>query len=171
VLDAQNLWLPDRLTLPGIGLGLVLAVARGTVDSVVQLRGDFDVWKHVVAGDVAAWFLGAVIPAGGLFLIRILYLVFRRKEGVGIGDIKLMAMIGGWLGVRLAVIVFGFAAILGAVVALVLLARPSKDGKDEPWASKRLPLGTFLCISAMACAFWIAPIMAAAQKWFGWAGF
>jgi leader peptidase (prepilin peptidase) / N-methyltransferase len=171
VLDAENFWLPDRLIWPGIVLGLVLAVARESVDAFLRLHGGFDVWKHMVAIGVAAWFLGAVIPAGGLFLIRILYLVFRRKEGVGMGDIKLMAMIGGWLGVRLAVIAFAFAVILGAVAGLVLLVRPSKSDKDEPWGAKRLPLGTFLCLGAMACSFWITPIMAAAQRWFGWAGF
>jgi len=171
VFDTENLWLPDRLIWPGVALGLALGVARETFDSFVQMHGDFDVWKHQVAGAVATWFLGAVIPAAGLFLIRILYFVVRRKEGIGIGDVKLLAMIGGWLGGKLAVISFGFAVILGALVGLVLLMRPSKGAKDEPWGARRLPLGTFLCLGAMICAFWSGPLMTAYEKWFGWLGF
>jgi leader peptidase (prepilin peptidase) / N-methyltransferase len=171
VTDVEYLWLPDRLIWPGIVLGLALNVGRETVHSFLGLHGDFDVWKHQAAFAVATWFLGAVIPAGGLFLIRILYLVVRRKEGIGMGDIKLMAMIGGWLGVRLAVFSFAIAVFIGVCAALILLMRRSKPAKDEPpWSAKPLPFGTFLCVGATVCAFWSVPLVNAYQRWFGGIG-
>ncbi len=170
VFDAENLWLPDRLIWPGIGLGLVMAVARKTLDAFLLFHGGFDVWKHMVSGAVATWFLGAVVPAGGLVLIRILYLIVRHKEGIGMGDVKLMAVIGGWVGVRLAIFTFGFAVILGTLVALVWLVGRFGRSKDEPWGAKRLPFGTFLCVGATICIFWTTPVMAAWQKWFGGLG-
>ncbi len=171
VFDAENLWLPDRLILPGVGLGLLVAVTRETFNAFLLLHGNFEVWKHVVSGAVATWFLGAVVPAGGLYLIRILYRVVRHKEGIGMGDIKLMAMIGGCVGVRLAVFAFGFAVILGALVGLVWLAAGSARSRNEPWGAKKLAFGTFLCLGAMICIFWISPLTVFSRNWFGNLGF
>jgi leader peptidase (prepilin peptidase)/N-methyltransferase len=168
VLDIENLWLPDRLTLPGIGLGLVLATTRGSLDAFLRYGGSFAVWKHLVATDVVLfWLLGAVLSAGVLLLIRWVYGLIRREEGVGLGDVKLMALLGGWLGARCAVLALGFGAILGTVVALLLLATPAMRADREAWRQKKLPMGAFIAVGGVFSAFWGEQLIAAYRQWSG----
>ena len=100
-------------------------------------------------------------------MIRWLYIMIRGQEGIGLGDVKLLAMIGGWLGVRCAVLTFAMAVILGALFALVTLALPSARAGNKAWRQQKLPFGTFLCIGAVVCAFWGIPLAAAYMNWAG----
>jgi len=168
VMDAENLWLPDRLTIPGIALGFALAFARGGLCASMAFGGGFDEWRHYVALWEFYWFIGAVASAGGVLVIRWVYIMIRGQEGIGMGDVKLVAMIGGWLGVRCAVLTFGIAVILGALFALVTLVLPSARASNKPWRLQKLPFGTFLCIGAAVCAFWGVPLVA---SYLSWAGF
>jgi leader peptidase (prepilin peptidase)/N-methyltransferase len=101
-------------------------------------------------------------------VIRWVYKMFRGQEGIGMGDVKLLAMVGGWLGVRSAVLTFGIAVILGALFALVTLALPSARAGNQPWNRQKLPFGTFLSIGATVSAFWGVPL---AASYLSWAGF
>jgi leader peptidase (prepilin peptidase)/N-methyltransferase len=168
VMDAENLWLPDRLTISGIGLGFLLAVARGGIFASMAFGGGLDEWRHHVAYWQFYWFIGAVAPAAGIMLIRWLYFMIRGQDGIGMGDVKLLAMIGGWLGVRCAALTFAIAVLLGALFALVILVVPSARASNKSWKQQRLPFGTFLAIGAVVCAFWGVPLAAA---YMGWAGF
>ena len=168
VMDAENLWLPDRLTLSGIALGFVLAFARGGLFASMVRGGGFDEWRHYTAQSVLFnWFIGTVASATALLVIRWVYIMIRGQEGIGMGDVKLVAMIGGWLGVGCTALAFGIAVILGALVALVALVPPSARTSNEPWALKKLPFGTFLCIGATVSAFWGVPLVAAYLRWAG----
>jgi leader peptidase (prepilin peptidase) / N-methyltransferase len=167
VLDAENLWMPDRLIWPGIGLGLLLVVTRATLDSVLQYDAGFAVWQHLASTAVVFWFLRSVIPVGVLLVIRFVYFWVRGHEGIGMGDVKLMAMLGGWFGILRALLAFVFGVAIGAVVALLLLAIPSQRNDGKAWAQKKLPFGTFLCIGAVACTFWGVPIIALYRLWAG----
>lgn len=170
VLDAENLWLPNKLIWPGIGLGFVLALVRATFeafDENFRYGGGFPVWEHIAASAVAIWFLGAVIAAGVLLVIRFIYHWIRGQEGIGMGDVKLMAMLGGWFGAQCALLSFGIAIMLGALVALVTLAIPPSSIGEVPWWKKKLPFGTFLCIGAIVGTFWGLPIIAAYRHWAG----
>jgi leader peptidase (prepilin peptidase) / N-methyltransferase len=166
VIDVEHLWLPDRLTIPGIALGLALAVARGGLCASMAFGGGFDEWQHYVALWVFYWFIGAVAPAAGILVIRWLYSMIRGQEGIGMGDVKMMAMIGGWLGVRCAVITFAIAVILGALFALMILVLASARG-NKSWKQQKLPFGAFLSIGAAVCAFWGVPLAAAYMSWAG----
>jgi leader peptidase (prepilin peptidase)/N-methyltransferase len=101
-------------------------------------------------------------------VIRWIYIMIRGQEGIGMGDVKLVAMIGGWLGVRCAVLSFGIAVILGALFALATLVLPSARASNKPWRLQKLPFGTFLSIGAAVCAFWGVPLVA---TYLSWAGF
>jgi leader peptidase (prepilin peptidase)/N-methyltransferase len=165
-IDAENLWLPDRLILPGVALGLMLSVTRSALDTY-YFSGDFAVWKHRTGTDFAYWFLGVVISGGALAAIRFLYKVIRRREGIGFGDVKLMAMLGGWLGAKVALLALGIGVITAAAYALIPLANPAIRANPEAWAEKKLPFGTFLCLGGIIGGFWGVPIVAAYMNWAG----
>ena len=167
-MDAENLWLPDRLTFSGIAPGIRIGL-RARRHSVRRWHfgGGFDEWQHYVAHWEFYWFIGAVASAGGVLVIRWLYIMIRGQEGIGMGDVKLMAMIGGWLGVRCAVLTFAIGVILGALFALVILVPPSARASKQTWRQQKLPFGTFLCIGAAVSAFWGVPLVAAYLSWAG----
>lgn len=160
ILDAENLWLPDRLTLPGIGVGLLLAVTRATVDAVMNLGGGFLVWVHIVPGTVALfWFLGAIVGGGVLLIIRWIYEKIRGMEGIGLGDVKLMAMLGGWVGMKGAALSLSVAVFAGLLLALAWGGKPPAADERTPWHLKKLPFGTFLCLGGIIAGLWGQPII------------
>jgi len=167
VIDAEHLWLPDRLTFLGIALGFLLALARGGIFASMAFGGGFDEWQHFVSFNIFYWFIGAVACAGGLLVIRWIYIVVRGQEGIGMGDLKLVAMIGGWLGVRSTVLAFGIAVIVAALFALVILALPSARAGNKPWRLQKLPFGAFLSIGAAVSAFWGVPLVTTYMNWAG----
>ena len=160
-LDAEHLWLPDWLTLPGILLGYIFF----NVQSLLNER-PLEVGMSTF-GYVAMNLIGILAAAGLILLIRWVYWLIRRREGVGLGDAKLMAMLAAWVGLPGALLAFGFAVVLGAGVALVLLAIPSKAAGSNSWALKKLPLGTFLCIGGVVSSLWGERIIAAYLRWSG----
>jgi len=167
VMDMENLWLPDRLTYSGIALGFALACARGGIYASMRFGGGFDEWRHYVSLSVFYWFIGALAAAAGILVIRWIYIMISGREGIGLGDVKLMAMVGGWQGVHCAALAFGIAVILAALFALVLLVLPSARASKKPWRLKKLPFGTFLSIGAAVSAFWGVPLVAAYLSWAG----
>ena len=133
LLDLQHHWLPDKLTLPLIPLGLVAAWAG-------------------FGPPLAERAAGAAIGWSALVLIAILYRQTRRREGMGGGDPKLLAAIGAWVGaLQLPFILLG-AGVLGLAAVLLMRLRG-----EEVNATSRLPLGTLMALTA-----WPAWLLAAA---------
>jgi leader peptidase (prepilin peptidase)/N-methyltransferase len=98
--------------------------------------------------------LGILAAAGLILLIRWLYWLVRRREGIGLGDAKLMALLAAWLGLPQALLAFGIGIVLGTLTGVVLLVLPSARRDSESWAASKLPLGTFLCIGGIASSLW-----------------
>ncbi|HEY7811496.1 MAG TPA: A24 family peptidase [Allosphingosinicella sp.] len=123
-LDVEHHWLPDRLTLPLIPAGLLVA------------------WIGV-GPELEERAIGAAAGYLTLELIRILYRVVRKREGLGGGDPKMLAAIGAWLGWPvLPVVLLGTGLIgLAVLVAIRLRGRAVK-------ATDRLPLGTLMALAA-----------------------
>ncbi len=146
-LDAEFLWLPDMLTLPGIGLGFLFSLFRNIPDDAIG-------WQT----DLVKTFLHAVVAiaatAGIVLLIRLAYWLVRRQEGMGLGDAKLMAMLGAWLGLRGAMESFTLAVFAAAATALIWLAILAIRRNPGQWAKMPLPLGTFLCAAALVEVFY-----------------
>jgi leader peptidase (prepilin peptidase) / N-methyltransferase len=165
-LDAENLWLPDRLILPGIALGFMLSVARPALETY-YFSGDYAVWQHRTGTEVAYWFLGVVISAGVVAVVRFLYKLLRGKEGIGLGDVKLMAMLGGWLGAKVALLAFGIGVITAAGYGLIALVNPAAHPSRDEWRERKLPFGAFLCLGGIVGGFWGVPIVAAYINWAG----
>jgi len=123
VIDLQHQILPNEITLSGIVVGLAasFAVEPGWRDALI----------------------GAVAGGGSLWLVAWGYERLRRQEGLGFGDVKMLAMIGAFLGWKLMLLTLVGASLLGSLTALALMVSGRAD-----WQSK-LPLGTFLAATAV----------------------
>ena len=155
VLDAENLWLPDFLTIPGIVIGFLFRTTTKILGS--PQPHPFSLILLNVESILAA--------AGLILLIRGVYWLVRRKEGIGLGDAKLMALLAAWLGFPETLLTFFLAVVLGALVAIPMLIGPF--AKRTGGAAK-LPLGTFLCIGGIVSALWGHQIL---DTYLRWAGF
>ena len=161
ILDAEHLWIADAATLPGIGLGLALPILFESVVGEHTNRKS-SLWSEL------GWRLVAVAASALLILlIRWTYWVVRRREGIGLGDAKLMAMLGAWLGLEGALLSFVIGVALGAMFAVVVLAVPAGRRGSKTWSAAKLPLGTFLCVGGIVSALWGPPIIAAYLRWSG----
>jgi leader peptidase (prepilin peptidase)/N-methyltransferase len=123
-IDFEHYILPNVITLPGIVVGFLLSAIGGEPGWLSSLIG-------IVAGGGFLW-----------LLIEAWYLV-RRVEGMGFGDVKMMAMIGAFLGWQLTFVTLVIASLAGSLLGLGLIA----SGRGE--MSTKLPFGTFL---ALGCA-------------------
>lgn len=136
-MDAETMLLPDAFTLPGIALGVIYSGVICDNGWPVRLR---------CAGASLGW---AVCAAALILAIRGLYWLVRRREGMGLGDAKLFAMIAAWLGPANAVLAFFLAVVGAAMYGVLWLGLRRGEGK----AQARVPLGSFLCAAAIYAAF------------------
>ncbi len=101
------------------------------------------------------WFIGAVFAAGVVLVIRWVYQMIRDQEGIGFGDVKLMAMLGGWFcAIRLWLLALVLGVVVGAAFALLLLALPSVRASRKNWKQIKLPFGTFICLGGIISGLW-----------------
>ncbi len=166
-LDAEDLWLPDRLTLPGTALAFAWVALAPALQKLDPAYLDKVAMGFQIESAAIAAMINVVVPAGLILLVRWVYQFIRQREGIGMGDAKLMAMLAAWLGLPGALLAFALGAILGSVAALALLAVPAWRRGSATWAASRLPLGTFLCISGIVSSLWDKPIIAAYLRWSG----
>ena len=166
VMDAETFLLPDSFTLPGLGAGLVLALLSG--DRMQSLSpalasAPFGL-AHPHRLSLAAALLSAAAWAALLLAIRSVYKALRKRQGMGMGDVKLIAMLAAWFAPAEMMLVF-FLAVIGAAVAGVsLLALGRLQSKEHTarhgWGTLRLPFGTFLCAAALYVLFYGEPTLA-----------
>jgi len=166
-LDAEHFWLPDFLTYPGILLGLAYSVAGN------ELPGPSDAGHkslQILTGRLTFLLLNrlvaTIIAAGLILLIRWVYWLVRRREGIGLGDAKLMAMLAAWLDLSGALLSFALGVVLGALAGATVTLTPNMRNAASPGQTK-LPLGTFLCLGGIVSALWGQPILAAYLRWAG----
>jgi leader peptidase (prepilin peptidase)/N-methyltransferase len=127
-IDLDHQIIPDVITLPGIPIFSLIAVFFMGVP-----------WLEVV--------LGVLIGGGCLYVVAVGYELITQKEGMGGGDIKLLAMLGGFLGWKSIVFIVFVSSLLGALVGVaMMIAR----GKDMKYA---VPFGPFLSMAAVAYLF------------------
>ena len=145
VMDAQTMLLPDLFTIPGVILGVLFAGLRG---AFTGLRPD--VMAGLLAAAMAA--LAAILAAVLLSLLLGVYWLARRRQGMGMGDIKLLAMLAAWLGLRQTALVFFLAVVVGAAYGLLLVvANRSKEGYAA--GQLAIPFGTFLSCAGLYSIF------------------
>ena len=150
VLDAQHFWLPDRLTIPGIIIGLAFSMF---MEWFYRLYHEIPLLSYLPR-QVVERLMEILASAAIILVIRLAYWLIRRQEGIGLGDAKLMAMLGAWLGLRGALESFALAIFGALIAALVWLAILAVRRKSSEWAKMSLPLGTFLCLGALTEIFY-----------------
>jgi leader peptidase (prepilin peptidase)/N-methyltransferase len=128
LIDADFQILPDAITLPGIAAGLALALPS----SQRTLREAI---------------LGAVLGGGGLWLVAAAYRAVKKVEGMGLGDVKMLAMVGAFEGPWGVFLTVLLGSVLGSLVGgvLILLRRGN--------LATALPFGVFLAAGAVASYF------------------
>ncbi|MDQ6676654.1 MAG: prepilin peptidase [Acidobacteriota bacterium] len=144
--DAETRILPDEFTLGGAMAGLVFALFLPVPDiSAHALAFIFDIQANPHVLSLAEGLLGAIVPSGSLWLGGLLFEKLRHKEGLGFGDVKMIAMIGAFLGLRAALLTLIVGSTLGSVIGLAYIAISRKDARTY-----QLPLGAFLGIGGLA---------------------
>jgi leader peptidase (prepilin peptidase)/N-methyltransferase len=133
VTDLQHKILPNSITLPGIAIGFACSffLPPGWRDSLI----------------------GIVVGGGVLLAIAEGYYRIRKEEGLGMGDVKLLAMIGAFLGWKLVLLTLVLASFSGSLIGVALIASQRGDMKYA------LPFGTFLAIGAVVSAAWGTPMV------------
>ena len=123
VVDLRHRILPNAITVGGIAVGFAfsLAMAPG--------------WRASLAG--------IIVGGGSLLLIAGVYRWVRHEEGRGMGDVKMLAMIGAFLGWKLMLLTLVLSSLLGSIVGIVMIAGKKGDMKYA------LPFGTFLAAGAL----------------------
>ncbi len=125
-IDLEHHLLPNTITLPGIGVGLLL--------SFFAEPG----WQ--------ASLIGILVGGGVLFGVAEAYYRVRHEEGLGMGDVKMLAMIGAFLGWKLTLLTLMMASLCGTVIGVLLIVTKRGGLKYA------LPFGTFLALGAAAAA-------------------
>jgi leader peptidase (prepilin peptidase)/N-methyltransferase len=153
--DLEKRLLPDELTKGGIVLGLCFApfvpVPDFTAQMLLSLAGaQLPAWANSLAESA----VGAALPAFFLWFGGWLYFKVRHREGLGFGDVKLIAMVGSFLGLRGALITLILGSFAGSVIGYGYIKLTGKDT-----ATFELPFGSFLGAAALAAAVfsnWLA---------------
>jgi leader peptidase (prepilin peptidase)/N-methyltransferase len=143
--DFEERILPDEFTIGGAIAGLIVAW-------FVPLRGEFALFvvpyawgPHWVS--VGESMIGAIVPSGSLWLAGWLYEKIRHREGLGFGDVKMIFMIGAFLGLPGALLTLIAASVVGSVGGLLYIHFTGKDA-----STYELPFGSFLGVSGLAIA-------------------
>ena len=151
-IDLGHMIIPNAITIPGAAAGLIYNALITDWEKSRDLLGAFS-WSlenfFGVLNEVP--FLDSVfglITGGGiLFLIAFLYIAVRKQEGMGMGDVKLLAMIGAFLGWKGVVFVMLVSSLLGTIIGLSIILYKKGDLKYA------LPFGPFLSLAAVIYVF------------------
>jgi leader peptidase (prepilin peptidase)/N-methyltransferase len=122
-IDLEHQILPNAITLPGIVVGFFFSLVAPP-------------------GPVAA-LIGILLGAGILYAIAAGYYMIRGEEGMGMGDVKMLAMLGAFLGWKAVLLTLVLSSMAGAIVGVVLMAVSRENLKYA------LPFGTFLALGAL----------------------
>jgi leader peptidase (prepilin peptidase)/N-methyltransferase len=153
--DLEKRLLPDELTKGGIVLGLCFApfvpLPYDVAQMILSLAGaQWSAWATSLAESA----VGAALPAFLLWFGGWLYFKIRHREGLGFGDVKLIAMVGSFLGLRGALITLILGSFAGSVIGFGYIKLAHKDP-----ATFELPFGSFLGAAALAASVfsnWLA---------------
>ena len=161
-IDLQHKLLLNKLTYPGFAIMFTLRVLSpdpwiiglGDQASPGSTRKMFLAfgwpalvgWSDYAVAAVGA-VIGALVGAGILWLVRELYYRLRHVEGMGLGDIKLMLMVGAYLGWQLSLLTIFLGSLLGAIIGMLLIKFKGGNMKME------IPFGVFLGPAAIISLF------------------
>ncbi len=147
--DLRERILPDKINFPGFIIGLLLSLFVPVGDGTAAFLA-----HHLFAFPPPDWVLslvdaliGALVGSGILWTISEGYFRLRGREGMGLGDVKMMLMAGAFLGLKRTVLTILAGSILGSVIGVAVIAIKRKSSDYE------LPFGTFLGAAALLTVF------------------
>lgn len=172
--DAETKLLPDLLTKPGIVAGLIFSWFVPVEGPANYILRSVDSWRVLSFANAIA---GMVLGAAFIWGVALLYEAVRGVEGMGRGDVKLMAMIGALLGVKLTLLVLLLGSVIGSFFGVFLVLwvwqkrlrrRRGSHGSEAMGVSRsrawnsailiyrnfEIPFGVFLGAAALISAFW-----------------
>src|SRR4029077_19220500 len=144
-IDLDHRILPDPITLNGIWIGILATIYLNEPNPLVSrfLRVTGIEFTNTRAVALLGSILGAVVGGGLLWGVAKVYLRLRGIEGMGFGDVKMMAMVGAFLGAPLALLTIMIGSMGRSLIGLVFLRFTGKSRDYE------LPFGTFLSFAAV----------------------
>ncbi|MGB9627328.1 MAG: prepilin peptidase [Thermodesulfobacteriota bacterium] len=128
-IDLFHQIIPDVISLPGIGVGLLGSLLILPITFLNSL-------------------FGMLLGGGSLFLVATLYQWLFKREGMGGGDVKLLAMIGAFLGWKAVILTIILGSLVGSVTGVIIILLKGKDFKYA------IPFGPFLALGAVISLFW-----------------
>jgi leader peptidase (prepilin peptidase)/N-methyltransferase len=150
-IDAEHMILPNVITYPGIIFAVIARIALPYLTGTLHFD-DLPSLMHGALGSSPIWvasivgaFLGALIGGGSLWLMGWTWEKLRGVEAMGLGDVKMMFMVGAYVGWRLTILTIFVGVLSGSVIGILLMARQGK--KDMQML---LPFGVFLGIGSIA---------------------
>lgn len=132
-IDIHHQIIPDVISLPGIIFGLTLS-----------FFSPLTTWQDSL--------IGLLIGGGVFYAISLIYYLIRKQEGLGGGDIKLLAMLGAFLGYQSLFFIIFTSSITGSIAGLIAMRSQKKGG------ATRIPFGPFLAVSGLAYLFFYQQI-------------
>lgn len=128
-IDLDHQIIPDVISLPGIIIGFLCSFAIPWLS-----------WSDSL--------LGILLGGGSLWLVAVLYEFLTKKEGMGGGDIKLLAMLGAFLGWKAILPIIFISSLVGSLIGVPLMLVKKADSKLA------IPFGPFLALGALIYLFW-----------------
>ena len=151
-VDLTDWTIPNEVTFPGIPLGIGLAVLKMYYPE-----------SGLLVGDVFDALLGVLVGGGSLYILDKVSVLFLGKRGMGFGDVKLLAMLGAFLGWKSVLLIIMISSCLGSIVGVTLIlvdkraakkAPPVKDEETEERPSGHyLPFGPYLAAAGLVVLF------------------
>ena len=154
--DLRERLLPDVVNFTGFAIGLVASLfvtpADGTAAWLANRVFDFPPPAPVISLTDAL--IGAAFGSGVLWLVSEAYFRLRGREGMGLGDVKMMLMAGAFLGIKRTFLTIFAGAMLGSVIGVIFIVARRKDS-----STYELPFGTFLGAAALLVVFFGTPVI------------
>jgi leader peptidase (prepilin peptidase)/N-methyltransferase len=155
ITDLRERILPDEVNFFGLIAGLLFSFFTKSLDGTAHWISArwFDFPPPQAALSFADAAIGALAGSGLLWLVAEGYFRIRGREGMGLGDVKMMAAVGAFLGLKRTMMTVLLGSLLGSVIGIFLIA-VSKKGRDY-----ELPFGTFLGAGALLVVFFGTPAL------------
>jgi len=153
--DLRERILPDVVNFTGLGLGLALSVFTKPSDGTALWVANhvFEFPPPVPVLSLVDAIFGAAIGSSLLWLVSEAYFRLRKREGMGLGDVKMILMAGAFLGARRTLLTILAGSLLGSVLGTAFILARRKDSNYE------LPFGSFLGTAALLVVFFGTPFV------------
>ncbi|MDP8248626.1 MAG: prepilin peptidase [Candidatus Tritonobacter lacicola] len=141
-IDLEHLIIPNEISIPGMFLGIAVSALLPSL----QAGGIFCLGGR--AGSLASSVLGAVAGGGIIYFVGVAGKLVLKKEAMGGGDVKLMAMVGAFIGWRLVLLSIFLGSLFGSIIGVMFLAMRKADMQT------RIPFGPYLALGSLVSLFY-----------------